>query len=30
VISIMVLPFTTLSNFILSTLIFKSKRIDTQ
>ncbi len=30
VISIMVLPFTTLSNFILSTLIFKNKRMDTQ
>lgn len=28
VISIMVLPFTTLSNFILSNLIFKNKRID--
>jgi putative flippase GtrA len=30
VITIMVLPFTTLSNFILSTLIFKDKRINTQ
>ncbi len=30
VISIMVLPFTTLSNFILSTLIFKNKRMNTQ
>jgi putative flippase GtrA len=30
VISIMVLPFTTLSNFILSNLIFKNKRIDKQ
>ena len=30
VISIMVLPFTTLSNYILSALIFKNKRMDTQ
>lgn len=30
VISIMVLPFTTLSNFILSTFIFKNKRMDTK
>ena len=28
VISIMALPFTTLSNFILSTLVFKNKRMD--
>lgn len=30
VITVMVLPFTTLSNFILSTLIFKNKRMDMQ
>ena len=30
VISIMVLPFTTLSNYILSALIFKNKRMDKQ